>query len=162
MTNYGWVQVLCAGMLIFYLVCFCDAWSRSSTRSGKQFSHDVKTKSGTTKIYNQKVTKVEHVTRPMGSSGGSAKIPFVHHHGTVVTTNTGNRYLVHKGDGYGKSSQTVVTDARHMSGKWRTTETRSVQGHTVSDFVKAGGAKYKLATDNCIHSANRMTRLGRK
>ena len=89
-----------------------------------------------------------------------AGVPF-NHHGSVVTTASGDRYLVHKGDGYGKSGgQTVVTDARHMSDQWKTTETRSVEGHTVSDFVKAGGPNYHLLTDNCIHGAKRMTRLG--
>ena len=42
------------------------------------------------------------------------------------------------------------------------TETRGVSGHTVGDFVKTGGENYKLFSDNCIHSANRMTKLGKK
>jgi len=151
------MKVWCYTVLIVYLL------QLQPSQGGRQaIPHDVKTKSGLNKIYNQKVTKVEHVTRPMGSSGGSAKIPFVHHHGTVVTTSSGERYLVHKGDGYGRSSQTVVTDARHMSSKWHTKETRSVHGHTVSDFVKAGGPNYKLFKDNCIHGANRMTNLGKR
>ena len=130
-------------------------------QSGMSRPHDVHTQSGLTAIYNQPVAKVEHVTRPMGSSGGSANVPFVHHHGAVVTTATGERYLVHKGDGYGGSGgETVVTNARHMSNKWSTTETRSVEGHTVSDFVKAGGTNYNLLGNNCIHGANRMTKLG--
>ena len=138
------------------------SWSSSSSGQSGKLPHDVKTQSGLTGIYNQPVTKVEHVTRPMGSSGGSANIPFVDHHGTVVTTGAGDRHLVHKGRGYGGSGgETVVTDARHMSDKWRTTETRSVQGHTVSDFVKAGGTNYNLVRDNCIHGANRMTKLGK-
>jgi len=151
-------------LLIVCTVVVADCWgSRSRSRTASHtFHHDVKTRSGLNKIYNQPVVKVEHVTRPMGSSGGSANVPFVPHHGAVVTTKSGDRYLVHKGNEYGKSSQTVVTDARHMSGKWRTTETRKVQGHTVSDFVKTGGKKYSLLTDNCIHSANRMTNLGNR
>lgn len=36
-----------------------------------------------------------------------------------ITTANGKQYLVHKGPGFGKSSQTVVTDARHMSDKWK-------------------------------------------
>ena len=32
----------------------------------------------------------------------------------------------------------------------------------MSDFVKAGGKKYNLVTDNCIHGAKRMTNLGNK
>ena len=138
------------------------SWSSSSSGQcgDRELPHDVKTQGGLTGIYNQPVTKVEHVTRPMGSFGGY-NIP-VDHHGTVVTTGTGDRYLVHKGRGYGGSGgETVVTDARHMSDKWSTTETRSVEGHTVSDFVKAGGTKYNLVKDNCIHGADRMTELGK-
>ena len=139
-----------------------ESGSRGGHRSG-QLPHDVKTQSGLTGIYNQRVTKVEHVKRPMGSSGGSANVPLFRHHGVVATTENGNRYLIHKGDGYGGvGGDTVVTNARHMSGEWRTTETRSVAGHTVSDFVKAGGENYKLLSDNCIHSGNRMTKLGKR
>ncbi len=41
-------------------------------------------------------------------------------------------------------------------------ETRSVSDHTVSDFVKAGGEKYNVLGDNCIHGANRMKNLGNR
>ena len=151
-----------ASIVIILVIISGSESGRGGHRSG-HLPHDVKTQSGLTGIYNQRVTKVEHVTRPMGSSGGSANIPFVHHHGVVATTENGNRYLVHKGNGYGGAGgDTVVTDARHMSSKWRTTDTRSVAGHTVSDFVKAGGTKYSLLGNNCIHSANRMTRLGKR
>ena len=128
--------------------------SSSSSSGSKEFPHDITTKSGLTDLYNQQVTQVEHVTRPIGG------VPF-NHHGSVVTTASGDRYLVHKGDGYGKSGgQTVVTDACHMSDQWKTTGTQSVEGHTLSDFVKAGGPNYHLLTDNCWHGANRMTGLG--
>jgi len=135
----------------------------SSGGTPGSWNHDVTTQGGLTSIYNQQVTQVEHFTRPMGSSGGSANVPFVNHHGAVVTTASGDRYLVHKGDGYGKSSQTVVVDAGHMSSNWQPLPCgpRSVEGHTVSDFVKAGGENYSLITDNCIHGANRMTALGK-
>lgn len=36
-----------------------------------------------------------------------------------VTLEDGTQWLVHKGDGYGILSQTVVVDARHMSKKWK-------------------------------------------
>ena len=148
-----------SAVLLVMCLLACSGESRtkasfSSSSGSKEFPHDITTKSGLTNLYNQQVTQVEHVTRPM------AGVPF-NHHGSVVTTASGDRYLVHKGDGYGKSGgQTVVTDARHMSDQWKTTETRSVEGHTVSDFVKAGGPNYHLLTDNCIHGAKRMTRLG--
>ena len=135
--------------------------SSSGGTSGGDFPHDVGTQSGLTNIYNQQVCEVQHVSRPMGSSGGSANVPFFNHQGAVVTTNTGDRYLVHKGDGYGKSSQTVVVDARHMSDKWTFDKPRSVSGHTVSDFVKVGGADYKLGRDDCRHASDRGTNLGK-
>ena len=168
--------------------------SSASGSSAKTFHHDIKTQSGLTDLYNQQVTKVEHVTRPMGSSAGM-NVPLVGHHGVVVTTERGDRlvpkmcqradisklheikilifliwsticyrYLIHKGDGYGKSGgETVVVDARHMSDKWSTTETRRVEGHTVSDFVKTSGPDYSIwKGDHCIKSANKMTNLGTK
>ena len=73
------------------------------------------------------------------------------------------RHLIHKGEGYGKSSQTVVVDAKHMSNKWSTVETRGVQGHTVGDFVKTSGPDYSIPKwDHCITSANKLTNLGDK
>ncbi|XP_019864313.1 PREDICTED: uncharacterized protein LOC109593736 [Amphimedon queenslandica] len=137
--------------------------STAGGASAKTFHHDIKTQSGLTGLYNQQVTKVEHVTRPMGSSAGM-NVPIVHHQGAVVTTERGDRYLVHKGSGYGKSGgETVVVDARHMSDKWSTKETRKVEGHTVSDFVKTSGPDYSIwKGDHCITSANKMTNLGTK
>ncbi|VDI83583.1 uncharacterized protein [Mytilus edulis] len=121
------------------------------------FPHDVKTQSGLTGIYNEKVTNVERMARPMGSSGGSANVPFVNHQGVRVTTDQGNQYLIHKGDGYGISSQTVVTDAKHMSNQWQSMGSRDVGGNqNVGSYVGTGGANYKLLSDNCIHGAGRM------
>ena len=39
------------------------------------------------------------------------------HTGAVATTRNGDRWLIHKGDGYGKASSTVVTPANNMSEK---------------------------------------------
>lgn len=55
------------------------------------FNYDVKTKSGLTNIYNERVVHVERMHRPMSSSGGSANVPFVHHQGVRVTTDHGNK-----------------------------------------------------------------------
>ena len=98
-----------------------SGWSSSSSgghsQSGK-LPHNVNTQSGLTEIYNQRVTKVEQVKRPMDSSGGSANIPFVDHYGVKVETETGKELLIHKGSGYGGSSgETVMADASHMSDK---------------------------------------------
>ena len=68
--------------------------------------HDVKTKSGLTKLYNKQVVKVQPVHRPL--DGLSWKLGPLKHSGVIVTTKDGKKYLVHKGKGYGKSSQTVI------------------------------------------------------
>ena len=76
----------------------------------------------------------------------------------VVKTESGKEWLIHKGKGYGKSSETVVVDIKHMSDKWTRHETRNVTGENlnVGSFVEAGGSGYHLLLDNCHHSANRM------
>ena len=43
-----------------------------------------------------------------------------------VTLRDGSTWLVHKGDGFGISSQTVVVDARHMSTSWQVRCPKSV------------------------------------
>jgi len=45
------------------------------------------------------------VTRPLGGSGGSLGVK---HSGVVVTTTSGDRWLVHKGSGYGESSNKLL------------------------------------------------------
>ena len=73
------------------------------------------------------------------------------HEGVVLTTDEGNQYLVHKGPGFGKSSDTVVVGANHMKeSRWTTRETANVGGKaTVSDFVRSGGKHYSWTSDNC-------------
>lgn len=120
--------------------------------------------------HNERVVNAEKVERPKasfsssssgGGSGQSAKdLPFyMKHSGTKVTTDAGNQYLVHKGRGYGKSSQTVVTDARNMSSAWNVTATKDVTNAKVGDYVKAGGSTYGLVHDNCHHASGRMMKL---
>ncbi|CAI7991072.1 hypothetical protein GBAR_LOCUS618 [Geodia barretti] len=122
---------------------------------------DIPTKSGLTSLYNERVVNVERMERPMSSSGKGLPL-VVPHQGVRVTTESGQQHLVHKGSGFGKSSETVVTGAANMSSNWQVKETRSVSGHTVGDFVKTGGTNYSLVGDNCIHGASRMTGLGNK
>ena len=74
-----------------------------------------------------------------------------------VTTDKGNQYLIHKGPSYGKSSDTVVTDAKHMSSKWQSVRSRDTDGtNNVGSYVKTGGKDYNLITGNCIGAANDM------
>ena len=85
------------------------------------------------------------------------------HSGSLVTTDDGSRYLVHKGDGFGKSSDTVVVDAKHMSNNWVPAgPSQDVGGRaTVSDYVKAGGADYHLRGSNCHNATRDMQDLGK-
>ncbi|KAK3105291.1 hypothetical protein FSP39_021730 [Pinctada imbricata] len=76
----------------------------------------------------------------------------VKHNGVVATTKDGGRWLIHKGPGYGKSSDTVVTNAKHMSSQWKPAGSKSARdGTTIGGLVKAGLAnkKYNLWNAKC-------------
>lgn len=137
------------------------SFSSSSSGSGANGTrpHDITSRQGLTNLYNSGVSSVEHVKRPLGGSGGAIGIQ---HSGVVVTTNSGDRWLVHKGSGYGDSSQTVVTNAKHMSGSWTSGGAQPARpGTTVADYVKAGGSNYNMAFDNCHHGSQRMMDVGK-
>uniref|UniRef100_A0A671QWK2 Uncharacterized protein n=1 Tax=Sinocyclocheilus anshuiensis TaxID=1608454 RepID=A0A671QWK2_9TELE len=107
------------------------------------------------KLYNSKVYMAERFARPL--YGMPFQIGILSHSGVRVTLQDGSKWLIHKGDDYGKSSQTVVVDGHHMSNNWKLKEQKDFGGSkTVSDFVKTGGAEYKLLFDNCHNAANRM------
>lgn len=72
----------------------------------------------------------------------------------------GNQFLVHKGSGYGVPSETVVTNAKHMSNNWNTVGSKDVSGVKVADYVKAGGKDYNLASNNCHDARKRGMELG--
>jgi hypothetical protein len=84
------------------------------------------------------------------------------HSGSLATTSDGSQYLVHKGDGFGKSSDTVVVDAKHMSKNWQPVgQSRDVGGRaSVSDYVKAGGKDYHLRGGDCHDATRNMQNLG--
>uniref|UniRef100_A0A673FW69 LRAT domain-containing protein n=1 Tax=Sinocyclocheilus rhinocerous TaxID=307959 RepID=A0A673FW69_9TELE len=106
------------------------------------------------KLYNSKVYMAERFARPL--DGMPFQIGILSHSGVSDSTD-GSKWLIHKGDDYGKSSQTVVVDGHHMSNNWKLKEQKDFGGSkTVSDFVKAGGAEYKLLFDNCHNAANWM------
>uniref|UniRef100_A0A3Q1G4I3 Uncharacterized protein n=1 Tax=Acanthochromis polyacanthus TaxID=80966 RepID=A0A3Q1G4I3_9TELE len=106
-------------------------------------------------LFNSPVYKAERVIRPLGSS--SAGVGPFSHSGVLVTLADNSQHLIHKGNGYGKSSQTVVTDARHMSPAWQVDSSKNFQGtKTVAHFVKTGGSDYNLLTDNCHQASKRM------
>ncbi|VDI48527.1 Hypothetical predicted protein [Mytilus galloprovincialis] len=101
-------------LVILILVSISDAWF---FRRNKSLRHDMNKKS-LTNLYNSKVTKVESVSRPLNGFVGRFGIK---HTGVVATTKNGGKFLVHKGPDYGKSSSTVVVNAKHMSNKWTKT-----------------------------------------
>ncbi|KAI7806503.1 uncharacterized protein LOC130558108 [Triplophysa rosa] len=122
---------------------------------GNSYNYDLSKMSDLRKLYNSKVFKAERMTRPL--EGLSFQHGIISHSGVRATLEDGTKWLVHKGDGYGISSQTVVVDARHMSTNWKIVETKNFGGSkTVSDFVKAGGTDYKLIFDNCHDASGRM------
>ncbi|GAA6232392.1 uncharacterized protein LOC108881857 [Lates japonicus] len=107
-----------------------------------------------TDLYNSPVQKAEWMVRPLGNLPGI--VGPVSHTGVRVTLPNESKWLIHKGGNYGINSQTVVTDARHMSSAWRTIMTKDFNGRKrVADFVKTGGATYNLLF-NCHVASMRM------
>ncbi|KAG7232906.1 hypothetical protein INR49_007974 [Caranx melampygus] len=115
------------------------------------------------RLLNSPVYLAEKMWRPIGSSASSSSGSFIspfaraispqhdpsRHSGVRVTLRDGTKWLVHKGDGYGRASETVVTDARHMGPAWKVERTRNFHGRrTVSDLIRVGGRNYNLLTDN--------------
>uniref|UniRef100_A0A7N6BG36 Uncharacterized protein n=1 Tax=Anabas testudineus TaxID=64144 RepID=A0A7N6BG36_ANATE len=129
--------------LVLTLLALCGG-SFSSNLSGQQL----------TDLYNSPVYKAEWMVRPLGSSSTIAGP--LSHTGVRVTLRNGAQWLIHKGNNYGISSQTVVTDARNMASNWKMLVTRDFNGRkTVADFVKVGGATYNLLF-NCHVASIRM------
>lgn len=141
-------------------------------------AHDIKTKSGLNQLYNKKVVSAQAVERPLsGLNGGkigkfgvgiansfgirtsiSRKNDRATHSGVLVTTSDGNKYLVHKGDGYGINSQTVVVDANHMRNKWKNVgpSTNVGRKHNIGNYVQAGGKDYRYRGGNCHDATKKM------
>lgn len=130
--------------------------SSSSGAGAGTPAHDLSSKAELQRLLNSKVVHAEEMRRPL--NGWSREYGVLSHSGVRVTLQDGSKHLIHKGKGVGISSQTVVTDAKHMSSKWRPTGvTRDMEGQrTVSDLVRAGGKGYNAATDNCHKAASSM------
>ncbi|KAF4103065.1 hypothetical protein G5714_015948 [Onychostoma macrolepis] len=142
------------GLLVVAMVAMV-AESSWGNGKGNSYNYDISSMSGLRKLYNSKVYLAERMTRPL--EGMTIQVGKLSHSGVRVTLEDGTKWLVHKGDGYGISSQTVVVAARHMANNWKIVETKNFGGSkTVSDFVKAGGTDYKLLFDNCHDAADRM------
>ncbi|KAL7887092.1 hypothetical protein AOLI_G00048130 [Acnodon oligacanthus] len=96
------------------------------TGKGNSYNYDLSKMSDLTKLYNSKVYQADRMRRPL--EGMSFQAGLLSHSGVRVTLEDGTKWLVHKGDGYGISSQTVVVDARHMSPNWKIIETKNFRG----------------------------------
>ncbi|XP_072572847.1 uncharacterized protein [Paramormyrops kingsleyae] len=129
----------------------------SSSGGGGPYTYDISTQSGLTALYNSPVYLAEKMTRPLGTS--SVKVGWISHSGVRVTLGDGSQWLVHKGNDFGISSQTVVVNARHMGNNWKVVERKNFFGtKKVNDFVRASGAGYQWIFNNCHIGANRMMR----
>ncbi|KAK3733419.1 hypothetical protein QZH41_012177 [Actinostola sp. cb2023] len=121
--------------------------------------HAIKTGKGLRKLYNSQVINVQRFKRPLAGILGKFGIK---HSGVVVTTKSGKKWLIHKGRGFGSSSNNVVVDAKYMSNKWKaTTKKLPVKpGTNIGMFVKKGGKYYNVFINNCHHASSRMCKLG--
>uniref|UniRef100_A0A8C6UXJ2 Uncharacterized protein n=1 Tax=Neogobius melanostomus TaxID=47308 RepID=A0A8C6UXJ2_9GOBI len=121
--------------------------------------------SALTRLYNTGVQFAEWVTRPKQLM--PSWVPewcVTTHSGVLVTLVDGQKFLIHKGPGFGVASETVVTDIAHMSDRWEVKETRYFAGtKTVGDFVQTGGENYSiLKGQHCHTAAKDMMNQGKK
>ncbi|XP_035987682.1 uncharacterized protein LOC105923093 isoform X2 [Fundulus heteroclitus] len=141
--------LLCSATLSLLAVSVESGGGSTST-----FSYDL-SGPALTALYNKKVYLAEVMRRPLGNL--PVAVGIISHCGVRVTLDDGSKWLVHKGDGYGISSQTVVTDARHMSSNWRVIASKNFRGaRTVSGLVTAGGPDYRLFGDNCHDACKKI------
>uniref|UniRef100_A0A8C6TBC0 Uncharacterized protein n=1 Tax=Neogobius melanostomus TaxID=47308 RepID=A0A8C6TBC0_9GOBI len=117
------------------------------------------------RLYNTRVHYAEWVTRP--KQGMPSWVPhwcITTHSGVRVKLDDGRRFLIHKGPDFGVASETVITDAAHMSDKWQVkTATYFARIITVGDFVKAAGENYNIwSGQHCHAAAEDMMNLGKK
>ena len=75
-------------------------------KSGEKRPHDITTKGGLTTLYNMEVVQADKVKRPLAGLLGNVGVK---HSGVIVTTKDGEQWLVHKGKGYGDSSELQKT-----------------------------------------------------
>ncbi|KAI0210817.1 hypothetical protein LSAT2_004405 [Lamellibrachia satsuma] len=89
---FSW-QLLALSALVL-LLCPAPAWPCRRRNGGtKTFNHDVKTQSGLTALYNQRVVKATRWKRPLASFSFGG---FIKHEGVVVLLADGRQYLIHK------------------------------------------------------------------
>ncbi|KAI9520287.1 hypothetical protein NQZ68_020188 [Dissostichus eleginoides] len=145
------ITLLCALLL---LLLGLSVEASSGEGGSTTHSYDL-SKPSLTQLYNSPVFKAELMKRPL--NGFSFTLAPLSHSGVRVTLADGSQWLVHKGEDYGVSSDTVVVDARHMSSAWQVFQTCNFHGtKTVADLVSAGGTDYSFFFDNCLMATQRM------
>ncbi|CAF2931429.1 unnamed protein product, partial [Rotaria sp. Silwood2] len=80
----------------------------------------------------------------------------INHRGQVATLADGQRFLVHKGPGFGHNSETIAVDAKYMSNSWKphgSSISAGSQSVGLGDLIKAGGKNYDVLTNNCMHGS---------
>lgn len=83
----------------------------------------------------EKIVRAEYATRPL-QGAILEHVPF-DHHGIVLHTSDGNKWLLHNTP----DSGVVVTDAKHMSNKWNIVTDIHVNGDkTIAQTLRSAGS----------------------
>ncbi|KAI9520288.1 hypothetical protein NQZ68_020189 [Dissostichus eleginoides] len=144
------ITLLCALLLLLGLSVEASSGEGGTTSHSYDLSG-----SELRRIYNSPVFMAERLKRPL--DGLSVRIGPISHSGVRVTLADGSQWLVHKGNNFGISSNTVVVAARHMSNAWEVVRTLDFRGtKKVADFVAVGGTDYSVFFDNCHLASQRM------
>ena len=124
-----------------------------------------------TKLFNQRVVEAQPVQRPIsgsdvGKKGGLLEGIGATHSGTSVTTESGDKYLIHKGPDFTPSNPTSVTDA-NKSSNWKPAGDSYKPDATVGQMANNGdyktfGANCHDATTGMPNSTAQKTLIGHK
>lgn len=143
------------GVEIPFGVCLTKESKSKRLSAGKCKSEDPDVPAHLRVLYKKEVVWAHHVQRPLNCWLGKFGVPHV---GVIVTTEDGEKWLVHKAKTNG-TMDTVVSDLNSLKSNWSVKSSKPVAGYTVGDFVKASGSKYNLLTNNCWDSRKRMMQL---
>ena len=102
-----------------------------------------------TAIQNEHIVSAQPVSRAMTSSDGQKEIPGASHSGTVVETDQGNSYLVHKGPDFTPSNPTAIASTDNMSNNWSSVGDSYTPPTGITVGSMADNGPYNVATSNC-------------
>lgn len=127
--------LLCSYVKSFKLKNVFKNFAKETWRGFKAGIQDSTRTNINTNWVNEKIISATHVTRPL--QGNIKNFIPADHHGIVLHTSNGNKWLLHNTP----KSGVVITDAKHMSSKWAIHANISVKGHkTVSKALKSAGS----------------------